>query len=96
MILVIAINEGMQYHVGKLRFAGFKATTEDKLRAIDQDEGGHGLFTKGFEGRRQSYRGRLRRAAAMSISIFSPQGTPAGPGMIDITYNIQEGDALVC
>ena len=32
--IVIAIDEGPQYHVGKLSFVGYKATTEQKLRAV--------------------------------------------------------------
>src|SRR5256884_1973386 len=32
--IVIAIDEGPQYHVGKLTFVGYKATTEQKLRAV--------------------------------------------------------------
>ena len=34
MTLVITVNEGTKYHVGKVRFVGFKATTEEKIRAI--------------------------------------------------------------
>src|SRR5881275_3196081 len=33
LLIVIAIDEGPQYHVGKLNFVGYKVTTEDKLRA---------------------------------------------------------------
>jgi outer membrane protein insertion porin family len=34
LLIVIAIDEGPQYHVGKLSFVGYKATTLEKLRAV--------------------------------------------------------------
>jgi outer membrane protein insertion porin family len=45
--IVIAIDEGPQYHVGKLTFVGYKATTEQKLRAVVKMKEGLGLFGKG-------------------------------------------------
>ena len=69
MTLVIAINEGIRYHVGRIRFVGFKATTEDKLRATIKMKEGTVYSPKGLRTMRKLSR-TVTAAAAMSISIF--------------------------
>ena len=46
-MIVIAIDEGPQYHVGKLIIVGYKATTRGKVARGGEDEGGLGLFAEG-------------------------------------------------
>ena len=39
MNLVVVVNEGPKYTVGRVTFKGYKTTTEEKLRKVDQAEG---------------------------------------------------------
>ena len=85
------INEGVQYHVGKITVCRSRATTEEKVRALIKMKEGASTRPK-----------RLREDAKAIADGYgsggyvdlrsTPQGTPAGPGMIDVTYTIEEGD----
>ena len=90
MTLVIAINEGIRYHVGRIRFVGFKATTEDKLRATIKMKEGTVYSPKGLKDDAKAVADGYGGGGYVDLDL-RPQSTAAGPGMIDITYNIQEG-----
>jgi outer membrane protein insertion porin family len=90
MTLVIAINEGIRYHVGKIRFVGFKATTEDKLRATIKMKEGAVYSPTGLKDDAKALADGYGGGGYVDLDL-RPQSTPAGPGLIDITYNIQEG-----
>ena len=90
MNLVVVVNEGPKYTVGRISFKGYKNTTEQKLRKV----------TKLKEG--QIYSPKMVRDDAKTIAdaygaggfvdlVIVPQGTPSGPNRIDVTYNIEEG-----
>ena len=59
--LVVIINEGVQYHVGKLVFQGQEVAKEADFALADQDEGRLNLYAEGIKGRQQGARRRLRR-----------------------------------
>jgi outer membrane protein insertion porin family len=90
MTLVIVVNEGIQYHVGKLRFVGFKATTEDKIRATLKMQEGAVYSPKGLKDDAKALADGYGGGGYVDLDL-RPQSTPAGPGVIDVTYNIQEG-----
>jgi outer membrane protein insertion porin family len=90
MTLVIVVNEGTQYHVGKLRFVGFKATTEDKIRATLKMQEGAVYSPKGLKDDAKALADGYGGGGYVDLDL-RPQSTPAGPGVIDVTYNIQEG-----
>jgi len=90
MTLVISINEGIRYHVGRIRFVGFKATTEEKLRATIKMKEGAVYSPKGLKDDAKALADGYGGGGYVDLDL-RPQSTAAGPGMIDVTYNIQEG-----
>jgi outer membrane protein insertion porin family len=90
MTLVIAVNEGVKYHVGKIAFAGFKVTTEDKLRAAIKMKEGAVYSPKALKDDAKALADGYGSGGYVDVDL-RPQSTPAGPGLIDITYNVQEG-----
>src|SRR5881396_3807861 len=90
MIITIVIAEGPQYHVRKLTISGYEHTTEARVRA----------FLKLKEG--SVYSPKQLRDAAKAVAdaygsggyvdlVITPEGTPAGPALIDVHYTIEEG-----
>ena len=90
MTLVMVVNEGIKYHVGKVSFVGFKATTEDKIRATIKMKEGAVYSPKGLKDDAKALADGYGGGGYVDLDL-RPQSTPAGPGLIDITYNIQEG-----
>jgi outer membrane protein insertion porin family len=90
MTLVIAINEGIKYHVGKLRFVGFTATNEKTIRALIKMKEGAVYSPKGLKDDAKTLADGYGSGGYVDLDL-RPQSTPAGPGVIDITYNVQEG-----
>jgi outer membrane protein insertion porin family len=91
LIITIAINEGIQYHVNKISFSGYKVALEDKLRAtIKMKEGG--VYSP-----KQLHDDAKALADAYGTggyvdTVITPQGSPVGPGKVDVHYNIEEGN----
>ena len=90
MTLVIVVNEGIKYHVGKLRFVGFKATTEDRIRAVIKMKEGSVYSPKALKDDAKAIADGYGSGGYVDLDL-RPQSTPAGPGVIDVTYNAQEG-----
>ena len=90
MTLVVAINEGVKYHVGKLRFVGFKSTSEDRIRANLKMKEGSVYSPKALKDDAKALADGYGSGGFVDIDL-RPQSTPAGPGLIDVTYNVQEG-----
>lgn len=90
MTLVIAVNEGVKYHVGKITFVGYKATTEDKIRANLKMKEGDVYSPKALKEDTKNLGDAYGGGGYVDLNL-QPQSTPSGPGRIDITYNIQEG-----
>ncbi len=90
MTLVIAVNEGIKYHVGKLRFVGFKSTTEDKIRANLKMKEGSVYSPKALKDDAKALADGYGSGGFVDLDL-RPQSTPAGPGLIDVTYNVEEG-----
>jgi len=90
MRIVIVVNEGVQYHVGKLRFQGQEATSEDRLLKLVKMKSGSIYTPKGLKDDTKAIVDGYGAGGYVDIDI-QPQGTPAGPGLIDLTYTISEG-----
>jgi outer membrane protein insertion porin family len=90
MTLVIVVNEGIKYHVGKLRFVGFKATTEDKIRATIKMKEGAVYSPKALKDDAKALADGYGSGGYVDLDL-KPQSTQAGPGVIDVTYNMEEG-----
>lgn len=89
--IVIVVKEGPQYHIHKLAFTGDTMTNEKKLRAILKMKEGSIYSPKGLEDDVKSMNDGYGAGGFVDVEI-QPEGTPAGPGLVDLTYNIREGD----
>ena len=91
LIIIVAINEGIQYHVNKITFSGYKVALEDKLRTtIKMKEGG--IYSP-----KQLHDDAKALADAYGTggyvdTVITPQGSPVGPGRVDVHYKIEEGN----
>ena len=91
LTIKVGIKEGTQYHVGKLTFSGEKQTTEQKLRALLKMKEGSVYSPKQLHDDAKSVADGYGSGGYVDLVIL-PQGTPAGPGLIDVHYKIEEGN----
>ena len=88
--IVIAIDEGPQYHVGKLAFVGYKATTEQKLRALVKMKEGSVYSAKAIKDDAKALADAYGSGGYVDLTIV-PETSQAHDRLIDITYKIDEG-----
>ena len=88
--IVIAIDEGPQYHVGKLTFVGYKATTEQKLRAVVKMKEGAVYSAKAIKDDAKALADAYGSGGYVDLTIV-PETSQAHDRLIDITYKIDEG-----
>ena len=88
--IVIAIDEGPQYHVGKLTFVGYKATTEQKLRAVVKMREGSVYSAKAIKDDAKALADAYGSGGYVDLTIV-PETSQAHDRLIDITYKIDEG-----
>ena len=91
LYITIGINEGTQYHVNKLTFNGYKQTTEQKIRALIKMKEGSVYSPQQLHNDAKSIADGYGSGGYVDLVIV-PQGTPAGPGLIDVHYKIDEGN----
>ena len=88
--IVVVVNEGAQYHVGKVTFVGQQVATEEKLRVLLKMKEGAIYTPKGLKDDTKAMADGYGAGGYVDVDI-APQGTPAGPGVVDLTYTITEG-----
>jgi len=88
--IVIAIDEGPQYHVGKLSFVGYKATTEQKLRAVVKMKEGAVYSAKAIKDDAKAMADAYGSGGYVDLTIV-PETSQPHDRLIDITYKIDEG-----
>ncbi|MGI8957537.1 MAG: outer membrane protein assembly factor BamA [Chthoniobacterales bacterium] len=88
--LVVVVNEGAQYHVGKLTFTGEEAAKEAGLRALTKMKEGSVYTPKGLKDDMKAMGDGYGAGGFVDVDI-RPQGLPAGPGTVDLSYAIVEG-----
>jgi outer membrane protein insertion porin family len=88
--IVIAIDEGPQYHVGKLTFVGYKAATEQKLRAVVKMKEGAVYSAKAIKDDAKAMADAYGSGGYVDLTIV-PETSQAHDRLIDITYKIDEG-----
>jgi outer membrane protein insertion porin family len=91
LLITIGIKEGTQYHVNKLTFSGYKQTTEQKLRATIKMKEGSIYSPKELHDDAKAVADGYGSGGYVDLVVL-PQGTPAGPGLIDVHYKIEEGN----
>jgi outer membrane protein insertion porin family len=90
MILTIVIAEGPQYHVRKLTVTGYQNTTEQKIRALLKMKEGSVYSPKQLRDDAKAVADAYGSGGYVDL-VVQPEGTPAGPALIDVHYNIEEG-----
>jgi outer membrane protein insertion porin family len=91
LLITIGIKEGTLYHVNKMSFAGYKQTTEEKLRKAIKMKEGTIYSPKQLHEDAKAVADAYGRGGYVDLVIL-PQGTPAGTGLIDVHYKIEEGN----
>ena len=88
--IVVVLAEGPIYHVGKINISGEKIADEKKIRAILQMKEGSVYSPKQIREDSKRLADAYGTGGYVDLQIV-PQGVPAGPGRIDVHYQIQEG-----
>jgi outer membrane protein insertion porin family len=90
MIITVVISEGPQYHVRKLSISGYQNTTEAKIRALLKMKEGSIYSPKQLRDDAKAVADAYGSGGYVDLEI-TPEGTPSGPALIDVHYNIEEG-----
>jgi outer membrane protein insertion porin family len=90
LTITIGITEGPQYHVNKLTLSGYKQTTEAKIRKVIKMKEGSVYSPKQLHDDAKALADQYGAGGYVDLVVL-PQGTPAGPGLIDVHYKIEEG-----
>ena len=91
LLITIGIKEGTLYHVNKLSFTGYKETTEEKIRKVIKMKEGSVYSPKDLHDDAKAVADNYGHGGYVDLIIL-PQGTPAGAGLIDVHYKIEEGN----
>jgi outer membrane protein insertion porin family len=91
LIITIAVNEGQIYHVGRMTFTGYTKTTEERVRLILKMKEGDVYSPKQLREDAKSIADAYGSGGYVDLLVV-PQGTPNGPGRIDVHYKIEEGN----
>jgi outer membrane protein insertion porin family len=90
MILTIVVAEGPQYHVRKLTITGYQNTTEPRIRALLKMKEGSVYSPKQLRDDAKAVADAYGSGGYVDL-VVQPEGTPAGPALIDVHYSIEEG-----
>ena len=91
MIITIVISEGPQYHVRKMTVSGYQNTTEAKIRLLLKLKEGGVYSPKQLRDDAKAVADAYGSGGYVDL-VVTPEGTPAGPALIDVHYLIEEGD----
>src|SRR5947207_12603594 len=90
LIITIVIVEGPQYHVRKLAITGYEHSTEVKIRAFLKMKEGSVYSPKQLRDDAKAVADAYGSGGYVDL-VITPEGTPAGTGLIDVHYNVEEG-----
>src|SRR6266550_3050826 len=90
MIITIVIAEGPQYHVRKLTISGYEHSTEPRVRAFLKLKEGSVYSPKQLRDDAKAVADAYGSGGYVDL-VITPEGTPAGPALIDVHYTIEEG-----
>ncbi|HEY2681381.1 MAG TPA: outer membrane protein assembly factor BamA [Candidatus Udaeobacter sp.] len=90
MIITIVIAEGPQYHVRKLSVTGYEHTTDARVRAFLKMKEGSVYSPKQLHDDAKAVADAYGSGGYVDL-VITPEGTPAGPALIDVHYLIEEG-----
>src|SRR5437762_13793508 len=89
LVITVVVAEGPLYHVNKLTISGEKVTTEDKIRALLKMKEGSVYSPKTLHDDAKMVADAYGSGGYVDL-VITPEGTPAGTGLIDVHYTIEE------
>ena len=90
MTIVIVVEEGAQYHVGRLTIIGARVATEQKVRALLKMKEGSVYSPKQIRDDSKKIADAYGTGGYVDLQV-TPQGVPSGQNTIDVKYTIEEG-----
>src|SRR6266567_3702748 len=90
MIITIVILEGPQYHVHKLTISGYEHSTDARIRAFLKMKEGSVYSPKQLRDDAKAVADAYGSGGYVDL-VITPEGTPAGPALVDVHYKIEEG-----
>jgi outer membrane protein insertion porin family len=92
IVITIVVNEGQQYHTGRVTFSGYKMTSEDKLRAIVKMKEGGVYSPKGLHDDAKAIADAYGTGGFVDL-VIQPEGSPSHTAtVIDVHFKIEEGN----
>ena len=91
MAIVVVLEEGAQYHVGRLTIVGAKVAPEQKVRALLKMKEGSVYSPKQIRDDSKKIADAYGTGGYVDLQV-TPQGVPAGQSTIDVKYTIEEGN----
>src|SRR6266403_1391950 len=90
MIITIVLVEGPQYHVRKLEVSGYQAANKERILKLLKMKEGSVYSPKQLRDDAKAVADAYGSGGYVDLVIL-PEGEPAGPALIDVTYKIEEG-----
>ena len=90
MIITIVIVEGPQYHVRKLTITGYEHSNEKLIRQFLKMKEGSVYSPKQLRDDAKAVADAYGSGGYVDL-VITPEGTPAGPALIDVHYTVEEG-----
>src|SRR6516162_4617600 len=90
MIITIVIQEGPQYHVRKLTITGYEHSSDKLIRQFLKMKEGSIYSPKQLHDDAKAVADAYGSGGYVDL-VITPEGTPAGPALIDVHYTIEEG-----
>src|SRR6266568_3971403 len=91
LTITIVIAEGPQYHVGKVTVSGEKVAKEESIRALLKMKEGSVYSPKQLHDDAKAVADAYGSGGYVDL-VITPESTPAGPGLVDVHYKIEEGE----
>src|SRR5437016_4579353 len=91
LTITIVIAEGPQYHVRKLTISGEKVAKEEGIRPLLKMKEGSVYSPKQLHDDAKAVADAYGSGGYVDL-VITPESTPAGPGLVDVHYKIEEGE----
>src|SRR5437588_8660746 len=91
LTITIVIAENAQYHVRKLTISGQKVAKEEGIRLLLKMKEGSVYSPKQLHDDAKAVADAYGSGGYVDL-VITPESTPAGPGLVDVHYKIEEGE----
>ena len=91
LTITIVIAEGPQYHVRNLAISGEKVAKEQGIRVLLKMKEGSVYSPKQLHDDAKAMADAYGSGGYVDL-VVTPESIPAGPGLVDVHYKIEEGD----